>query len=404
LGFVAPAAGIAALRGVVSAAAKSAAIDGAIGQFVSQSSLTAARGFSRAFPLVGLALTAYELYELYTMWGEEVPGVPAAFDATGWNVNCGSVGAAFAAVGSNCGAATAFTADKIGKISRTSIGSGFYVEAVDFGPGIDFYPGSTTIYTFYQGGKIRTVTGLFTRTVNLGVGAQTGPVPAPMTEEVPFVPARFAPPEIPFTYPSIDPMVLPINKPVFDPGPLPFKDLPYRHPNPFRSPTEQTQRGPRPRTRPSDPRIPAVQVDSDGTVTRLPPADHVFKPPGKKSKERKIRISTGGTLLRRAFDGITELRDAVDAFWWALPSSDRTKVKQVPKSKRYYGVKYQTPTLQQKMADLYKHWNDVDMNKAVDNLVQNEIGDRAAAKVGKASGQAAAATGRPVGYQLGPVF
>jgi hypothetical protein len=377
-----------------------AGLDKAISQFVSRSNLTAARGFGRALPLLGYGLLAYELWSL---WGEDVPAQTGGFDTTGWTVNCGGPGPAWMATGVNCGGSPA-APDAAGmKVQRTDIGSGNYAEQVNFGQGLQpLIPG------FIQFNPPPSI-GLLTRVVNLGPGAQTGPVDAPMAPDVPGLPARWAPAVRPLTYPSIDPMVLPINQPVFDPGPVPFKDLPYREPNPWRNPEEQPQRGPRPRPRPrpSDwtaPRVPTITVDSTGDIAVSPPTGHVYRPPPKQSKEKKIRISTGGTLLRIAFDHLTEADDLVDAFWWALPKGARTKVPQVRKKDRYYGVKYQTPKLGQKLADLYKGWDKVDWNKAIDNAVMNEIGDRVAGKIGRASGQAAASTGRPVGYQLGPVF
>jgi hypothetical protein len=360
-------------------------------------------GFSGGALLAGLALYAgYELYQ----WASAVAASGGDYDLSGWQVNCGGKG------GRVGPPATTGTVCNPGNTIQWDLADDGKFQRVVFSPTryVDYCTAVAAPSPFWLGfGYVQgQATGSFERET-LGQAATAGKYPIPLAPVIPAVAPYWDAPARPLVSPMVDPLSLPINKPVVETEPLPFRSLPYRLPNRWRSPTEQTQRGPeaqrKPRPRDWDaPRVPRVEVSSGGDVVISPPTDHEFKRPGPKSKERKIRISTGGTLLRIVFDHLTEIDDFVDAFWWALPKGDRTKVKQVPKSKRYYGVKYETPKLPQKLKDLYDHWNDVDMNKAIDNLVQNEIGDRAAAKIGKASGHAAAATGRPVGYQLGPVF
>jgi hypothetical protein len=387
--------------------ASDTALQKAIGEFVAHSSAkAAARGLSRALPLLDAAFLAYELYR----WGMPDAGSPSLPDWSGWTQVCGSVKPEFAGLGVNCGNAAAWAANQTMKVSRTSIGSGQYVESVSFGRNIGLYPGSSSIWTFKTSqGYVSTVEGLATRHIFSDTALPTGAVDPPMTPEIPAKPPAWDHPMVPLVNPMIDPFSLPILKPVVDVPPLPYRDLPNRRENPWRNPQEQPQRGPVREVAPvTDPWLapsaPTVSIDGDGNVDVRPGGDHQFQRPGRNTKEKKTRVSTAGTAIRVVFDAVSEVRDFVQALWDALPRDKQTRVRQVPKSKRYYGVRYQHPTLQQMLADLYNGLDDVDWNKAFDNVMENEIKDRAYGKLGRVSGQAGAALGKPVGVGLGPTF
>ena len=53
---------------------------------------------------------------------------------------------------------------------------------------------------------------------------------------------------------------------------------------------------------------------------------------------------------------------------------------------------------------LWKHADQIDFNKAFDNLVVNELEDRFIGTLGKGAAKLSAKTGRPVGLQTGPAL
>jgi len=215
------------------------------------------------------------------------------------------------------------------------------------------------------------------------------------------------PEEIPWT---VDPMTRPIGQPGFDAAPLPYWLAPYRQPNEWRSPVEQTWRGPLPAFRPAAlPEIspgvragevgkagPTIVVGANG-VTLAPPSSHSNpRPPKPYTKERKVVLAVGGVVAKIA-NIATESKDFVEAIWKALPKKMRTKPE---KGRRKI-------TVQAMLWDIYRHFGDVDLPKAMSNIVQNELQDRLYGKAGqyaKSGKQHAVAAGydrTARGYQLG---
>lgn len=224
----------------------------------------------------------------------------------------------------------------------------------------------------------------------------------------------------PETQPQYDPMNEPIKNPWLEPDPFPYELVPYREPNPDRSPVEQPWRGPLPpvRIRPderTDPRRrPDVRPDQKGDRdtrietrtdprTRLRPLTRIIdvprtppSRPGKNTRERKYRAGLTGTL-RVVVNAITESRDFIEALWKALPKDKRSRPE---KGRRKVFV-------QQMLKDLYDNWLDLDLPRAVKEVIANELQDRLYGKAGQLSAkgvQRAAEEGyyqRPVGVQAG---
>ena len=124
--------------------------------------------------------------------------------------------------------------------------------------------------------------------------------------------------------------------------------------------------------------------DSPGTTTntgtRFNPRDRPRRPP-KGTKERKIK---GNGLLRLFGKGLStysEVGDFIESLWDALPE------------------RYQTEDahLGEKMMDLYENINELDIAKAVENLIKNEIEDRI---VGKLIGKTTDTFGNNLGNAL----
>lgn len=218
------------------------------------------------------------------------------------------------------------------------------------------------------------------------------------------------------------PWEIPINEPFIQPEPLPFWAQPLRNPwgDPNKAPNEQPQRGPLPNhfrppapkpyevVQPSSPGQPGPTIEyGDGMEpprpgednSNLNPLKHPFydnatktrqreyfrerpdsryrtdsrtrfpAPPGRGVKERKAALVIGGTLSK-IVSGLTETNDAVKAIWDALPKEYRSKGKL---------------NIQDRLRDLYNHWDKVDLPQAVANLIQEQLQDAFYGKAGQLS-------------------
>lgn len=169
----------------------------------------------------------------------------------------------------------------------------------------------------------------------------------------------------PFPLPALDPLSVPIGVPQPVPQPLPWKAIPSRSPNPFRSPTEQTQRGyavPEPvaRTNPVPDIPPSVSLHPGGKTTSDDSTKNPRKPP-KRTKEQKRRAGPWARLALRIVGEITEYDDALNSLFWALP--DRIR-------REYHG-----PNDIAKAQFVYRHFGDVDIGRAILNMGYNELQD-----------------------------
>ena len=176
-------------------------------------------------------------------------------------------------------------------------------------------------------------------------------------------------------YPAwVDPWFLPINVPVPRPAPMPYSLIPYRQADPMRSETFSSKRGyPPPLPKPDPPR----------------------RRPEGGTKEKKVRGVSGIVAsIQAGAHTLSEANDLADAIWTALPSQYRTKGK---------------PSTQQKAIDIYNGWQHIDINKAVQNIIVNQVIDAA---IGKSSGavdswlktRVAPFTGNPLGVTIGSAF
>lgn len=213
----------------------------------------------------------------------------------------------------------------------------------------------------------------------------------------------------PFIPPAIDPFALPIDQPA-EYVPLPYKLIPARTPNPRRAPQEQPQRGPAtsPSRRPGRP-LPSPRLAPGfsqsiagvpGASIIITPTEEVFvapsapanpKPPREGVKERKFRATYG--VAGGVYGAITEGKDFIESFYGALP-----------KDKQKCG-KNGSP--QCMLNAIYNGWDDVDINKAIKNLINNEINDRlpgAASKAGKGKNDGGGYYDRPVGPTHGQSY
>lgn len=259
------------------------------------------------------------------------------------------------------------------------------------------------------------------------------PEQIPRTNGEPW-PYEWLPPDrpSPFTdpYPLLDPHTYPPSLPVAEPGPaprpIPPALLPERVPNEWRSPTESAQWGPLPRWNVGigwwstevdpwppvvvpgrvdppfviDPELPPVSgpspaapaQDVSAVSTRRGPvsrsrSQHKFKRPGRRTKERKIYVSAGSNILRWALEASMEGVELIQSFHDALP-------RDMQAHKRT-GVEMGKA--------LYRHWNDVDMCGAMENVANNQIEDWLYGRIGHATKLAQKQGVLPPSLRLAPV-
>lgn len=122
---------------------------------------------------------------------------------------------------------------------------------------------------------------------------------------------------------------------------------------------------------------------------------HVLSPPPKGTKERKFIMDIpSGSFLGIALNISTEGLDVLHALYYAIPREHRNPRKEkTPQAKAYA---------------LYKHFNNVDVEQALQNLVYNFAEDVVYGGIGKLSGRAQRhaynTTGIDIRGQLGGSF
>jgi hypothetical protein len=170
---------------------------------------------------------------------------------------------------------------------------------------------------------------------------------------------RVLPAQLPGALVQADPMVIWPGSPAPMPGAVPIALLPSLRPNPLL--VEQSVRGPA-----AVPQRPPGRV---GVSAFLPTA------PGPRTRERKFTVMGG---IRRAFpmaiaalEGSTEVLDLLDAAHKALPPKFRARGWFNPKT-----GKGGQASPQKKAKALFKHYQEVDVNEFVRNVVKNELSDQ----------------------------
>lgn len=196
--------------------------------------------------------------------------------------------------------------------------------------------------------------------------------------------------------PAVNPQLNPLHLPIFQPVPL-FKPLPVTRVaaqskaaesrNEWISPTRTL---PRPQVAPQpvftpDP-VQSPLAPSPGTrievypQPRVLPGSHRNAPPPKGTKERKFILAPlQGSLVGIAMNAVTESSDFVDSLFFAIPVSLRPQWPDgTPKRLGLTDKAYQ----------VFKHFGDIDVEKALKNLLQNQIGDTIGGIAGRMNAKA----------------
>jgi len=167
-----------------------------------------------------------------------------------------------------------------------------------------------------------------------------------------------APVPTPVAPPMLDPLSNPVPGTYPGPAPTPqsapYPAIPGIRPNPWRSPVEQPHVGNGPIASPD----PAVSPTPGPVVPPVEPPPH--RPP-PRTKERKLTVRQAAVLGWAL--SVTEANDFVDAVWDALPDQDKT------------GGGKKDPRITDKYKDVYRHWQDIPLEQAVENVVLNAIED-----------------------------
>lgn len=176
--------------------------------------------------------------------------------------------------------------------------------------------------------------------------------------------------------------------------------------------------GPRPDT------VPGVRVRFQPDAKPEPePFRHRLAPPVVRTKERKVILTLNGRhAVARGISATTEYCDVVDAIYRALPkhirdaveresSSDKaTKetpwwfVKRDPAGRGDQNPDRRDVACQNKAAAIGAFFDEVDLNQAFHNLMEEQILDIVIGRLGKAAGEVGRAIGAPVGLGTGPAL
>lgn len=293
---------------------------------------------------------------------------------------------------------------------------------------------SAWMFGRYQSGVLFTSTARFQNFMNFSkIG--TGPWP---TVEIPFViqPAEPIALPVPTPHPAMVPSppddlpsrgnTLP-ERPREQEWPEPLDDrLPTRDPYmPHPMPWYPGGRVPRPGVAPgviAPPGHPGskpgevvtdtggVEVSPSGETVTLPVGEPWFRPrqrpPGRtreRVRERKqIANPAAGSLLGRALNFYTESLDFLNALHQALPIKYRTPPREVRK-----GV-FVPPRPHRKAMDLYEHYDKIDVDKAIKNILFMQAQDALIGKLNRGINRNLAPwydrLGRPVGITVGPAI
>lgn len=217
-----------------------------------------------------------------------------------------------------------------------------------------------------------------------------------------------APPMVvtPGLSPAEQPHLIPPKRYVGTPSPIPWSDIPHRQTDPDLSPHEQTMRGYGvpltfiPGLDPAPEPDPAGPPGSDGNP--LPPTPE--RPPQEKEKEKKLKRKGGGALrfIGGAAGGVTEGLDAINEMYEALPEQYRPGYYQIhDRNGRLIWVRRWRASQQQRINAVLRNLDNLDWNRALQNVVKNNFEDRIYANLGRRMGEAGAAIGSPAGLGLG---
>lgn len=367
----------------------------------------------RYLPYAGLAFAAYEFVEIYRAMKGTEPSKNYQFPGYYLAADCGR------------------RPDLIGASSWAYACAATLLEN-HTGPGAPAtsFPNSATIgYIIWNERQVNSNTWAYQKA--LGYAPLPGATRVPNNFNgypVPGKPPVYVPVVAPTPnyYPAANPEMLPIGQPAPTPAPIPFPAIPHRNPTGYpQSPAWGND----------DPVIvienpgaaPTKEITVDGVKTTRP--RHEYRPPRKNEKERKVNATVKGNLgvgVERIISGLTESNDAINAIYDALPDEYKVQmwvVNKAPYDKywfvgwkdhkfysrygnanRYHKEVRNKVKPQEKLRQIYKNFEHLDIAKALQNLVINEIQDQAIGRLSRGASGINKHLNRGFGIQIGPAL
>ena len=130
---------------------------------------------------------------------------------------------------------------------------------------------------------------------------------------------------------------------------------------------------------------------STNPKARLATSPHFLRPPGRGTKERKLRV-TGASAALLVVGGVTEAADFVDALWRAIPLTLRDR----------------HATLTRKIEQIYAHYEEIKLADFIHNYLVDSAKDAAYAAFGLLNQHASAVLkphgNLPIGFAAGPAL
>lgn len=231
-----------------------------------------------------------------------------------------------------------------------------------------------------------------------GINRPPSIAPQPFPEPLPYIilPHRTPNPLVsPFTQPvrgprpgeqpSVDPRPAPLPRVPRLPPPLPGWTLPVPRPGPRPSPRPSPRPGPGPAPTPGTPPRPGEPTPSPrpSPAPAPSPQPHRSEPPPGRTKEKKVQ-----SKFMRLVGLFTEGTEFMEALYDAIPRHLQPGNYVLHrKDGSTFIAKRWNPTPQQRWAAVLKHFEHIDVAKALKNLTVNEITDRIGAKFGQTTGK-----------------
>ena len=177
-----------------------------------------------------------------------------------------------------------------------------------------------------------------------------------------------------FRYTFLNPKVG--NATVYPPRYIPQPVLPMAAPWRMRDPNNERNRlnDPQPFEPPAQ-AAPAPNKggwSNDGTPTR--PQN---RPPRRHEKEKKTRNI--GVQLFNSLDFLSEMSEVIDSIYEALPEKIRKEVEKNWRDEAIFldkGGQYGVDRADEKLAALWKYWDQLDANQAWKNIAANQLEDQ----------------------------
>lgn len=188
--------------------------------------------------------------------------------------------------------------------------------------------------------------------------------------------------------------IFPALIPILGPGVMPIA-WPLNVPRP-ETPFGWHQVGPKPAPKPQTvnpvkPGTTTVLVPGTKPVTR-PNSSALPRPPGKHTKETKVRMGAAMTAVWHGIGTLTEVGDFATVLYENLPK--KLKVG-------FYEKHGRQPKPHEKLLWSYFNLNQLDIGGALHDYIANEIEDRLYALGGKQMGKANRKWNRPIGFEAG---